>query len=287
LNLYLILHNMSGFTRTSSAHSSSSPRFWTMSAALPPKHPKTSAEGPLTEAPTPASSPMIGGGASSAPAECASSSSESGTDYSEQVQAAAELPDVDHPLETQESGSPATPVPASWLEKASERVKTLINQDDILGVLCAHYGMCQDHPTREVMRMFLNEACTLLDDDSDIPPYMVFQIGNLTQRRFPMKADAETNLVILFQTLRKKRVELDSLLHKFMSAHHKMRNTSTLKGQFLALTAQVRHSVAPPPTKLEFERVITYHIHSMIVDAVVFTQYMEDFRPFMAKEESA
>jgi hypothetical protein len=225
------------------------------------------------------SSPLKGGGASSG--------SEDEIDHFEQAKAAAMQPDYDHPSETQESGPPVTPVPALWLEKAFERVNTLKNPDDILGALCAHYGMSQDHPIRKVMRSFLNEAFSAFDDDSDIQPHLIFQIGSLTQRRFPMEADAEMNLAMLFQALRRKRAELDSLLHKLMSAHYNLRNTSTLKGQVLAFTAQMRYAVAPPPSKLEFERTIKDHINSLLVDAQVFTLYMQDFRPFMTKEESA
>jgi hypothetical protein len=223
---------------------------------------------------------MQGGGASAA-AEPASSSSGCISVTSEQEFSHEE--DIRPPVQ---EGHSAMEPPASWLEKASDRVNTLINPDDILGALSAHYGMAQDSPIREIMCRFLKDAF-MLDGDSDTPPYMVFQIGNLTQRRFPMEADAEMNLVNLFQILRKKRSELDTLLHKYMSAHYKMRNTTTLKGQLLALTAQVRHTVAPPPTKLEFQRIITDHINSMNVDAAVFHHYMQDFEPFMAKDYSA
>lgn len=246
---------------------------------MTPKHRKTaSAEHSVECIPTP--SPMQGGGASAT--EAASSSS--GCSSISFEQAFSHEEDIIPPVQEHSAMEP----PTSWLEKASDRVNTLINPDDILGALSAHYGMPQDHPIREIMRHFLNDAFIALDDENDnTPPYMVFQIGNLTQRRFPMEADAEMNLVNLFQILRKKRSELDTLLHKYMSAHYKMRNTTTLKGQLLALTAQVRHTVAPPPTKLEFQRIITDHINSMIVDAAVFTQYMQDFKPFMAKDESA
>jgi hypothetical protein len=234
---------------------------------------------PKTEHAVHTSSPLKGGGGSS--------SSDDEIEFTEQVKAAAMQPDYDHPSETQESGPPVTPVPALWLEKAFERVNTLKNPDDILGALSAHYGMSQDHPIRGVMSLFLKEAFRVFDTDSDIPSHLIFQIGSLTQRRFPMEADAEMNLAMLFQALRRKRAELDSLLHKLMSAHYKLRNTSTLKGQVLAFTAQMRYAVAPPPSKLEFERTIKDHINSLLVDAEVFTLYMRDFRPFMTKEESA